>query len=409
MTRIAPGLFEFTNGPVRLSVADVEAKGGELRAWVEVHEAGRRLHYGDYNLRGPRTIASMAAACARATVKLDWNAWLSECCYEAIHDTLEGDPPVELTGEDSAPPGWIVTGLVGSVGATSLVGFGRTGKSLLALAAGLTRCTGNSVWLGLEAERGNVLYVDYEADLATHNWRVRQLTKGAGRPTPRGLYYINPRLPLARAVTSVARRAAEVQATLLIVDSVMLARGGDAFGAETTLALYAALARIGIPSLLVDHRAKHAAENGDEGPYGSVAGFNSMRCAWGTKTIPVGGPEGGGADIRLKNIKANNYGQLPDHAWQLRFTDGNRAARFLTVDPASILKGGEATVTDRIMGALRRVGYAGLSVREIAAEVGAAENTVRALLSKLKARDEAEQLGGRWVASSQNQQEVAPF
>lgn len=405
--RLAPGLFEFNEGDIRLTIADVESKGGELRAWVEVHEAGRRLHYGDYNLRGPRTITSMASACSRARAKIDWPTWLSECCYEAIHDTLEGDPPVELTGESAQPPGWIVQRLVGSVGATSLVGFGRTGKSMIALAAGLARCTGDSVWLGLEAERGNVLYVDYEADLATHNWRVRQLARGAGQPVPRGLFYISPRLPLARAVTAVARRAAEVQASLLIVDSVMLARGGDAFGAESTLALYAALARIGIPSLLIDHRAKHSAESGDEGPYGSVAGFNSMRCAWGTKTIPVGTPEGGGADIRLKNIKANNYGQLADHAWQLRFTDGNRAARFLAVEPATILTGGEATATDRIAGALRRAGMAGCSVKELAAEVGSAENTVRALLSKLKARDLADTVGGRWFTSSG--QEVAPF
>lgn len=405
MTRIAPGLFEFTNGPIRLSIADVEAKGGELRAWVEVHENGRRLHYGDYNLRGPRTITSMAAACARAQTKLDWNAWLSECCYEAIHDTLEGDPPVELSAEDSLPPGWIVTGLVGSVGATSLIGFGQTGKSLLALAAALTVCSGDNGWLGLEADRGSVLYLDWEADEATHRWRIAQLCRGAERSCPRGLHYLRPRLPLARAVTAVARHAAQTSAILLIVDSVMLARGGDAFGAESTLALYAALDRIGIPSLLVDHRSKHSDESGDAGPYGSVSNFNSLRLAWGTRTIPTAD----GADIRLKKVKANYHGALREHAWQLRFTDQNRSARFLAVEPDTILKGGEATVTDRIMGALRRVGYAGLSTREIAAEVGAAENTVRALLSKLKARDEAEQLGGRWVVASQNQQEVAPF
>jgi hypothetical protein len=402
--RLAPGLFEFTEGEVRLTVADVEAKGGELRAWVEVHEAGRRLHYGDYNLRGPRTVASMAQACTRARAKLDWPTWLSECCYEVIHDTLEGDPPVELTGETAQPPGWIVDGLVGSVGATSLIGFGQTGKSLLALASALTVCSGENMWLGLDAPKGTVLFLDWEADEATHRWRISQLCHGAGRGCPRGLHYLRPRLPLARAVTAVARHAAQVGATLLIVDSVMLARGGDAFGAESTLGLYAALDRIGIPALLVDHRSKHSDENGDAGPYGSVSNFNSLRLAWGTKTIPTSD----GADIRLKKVKANYHGNLKEHAWQLRFTDGNRSARFLSVEPATILTGGEATATDRIVGAMRRAGMAGCSVKELAAEVGSAENTVRALLSKLKARELADTVGGRWFTSAPGQ-EVAPF
>lgn len=401
--RLAPGLFEWTQGPIRLTIADVEAKGGELRAWVEVHDAGRRLHYGDYNLRGPRSVTSMASACSRSTAKIDWPTWLGECCYEAIHDTLEGEPPVELSAEDSAPPGWIVERLVGDVGATSLVGFGQTGKSLVALAAACTVCSGEDVWLGLEAPRGVVLYLDWEADEKTHRWRLSQLCRGAGRSCPRGIHYLRPRLPLARCVTAVARHAAQAGATLLIVDSVMLARGGEAFGAESTLALYSALDRIGIPSLLVDHRAKHAAENGDEGPYGSVSNFNSLRLAWGTRTIPTAD----GVDIRLKKVKANYHGRLEDHAWQLRFSDGNRTARFLTVDPATILKGGDASVTDRVLGALRHAGIGGMKAPDLAREVGSSESSVRGLLTRLKQQGKAWTSGGYWMA--QAGQEEAPF
>jgi hypothetical protein len=404
VVKVAAGIFDFTSGTARLSVTDVEAKGGELRAWVEIH-AGKRLHYGDYNLRGPRSVSTMASACSKSAAVKDWAEWLGECCYEVIHDTLEGDPPTELYADASTPPGWIVERLIGDVGATSLVGFGRTGKSLLALASACSICSGDSVWLGLQAERGIVLYLDYEADEKTHRWRLSQLCRGTGRPCPKGLHYLRPRLPLAKTVASVARHAATIGATLIIVDSVMLARGGDAFGAESTLALYAALDRIGLPSLLVDHRAKHAAENGDEGPYGSVAGFNSMRCAWGTRTVPVTD----GADVRLKNIKANNYGALRDHAWQLRFTEHNQAARFNPVEATAVLPGGEATMKDRILGALLAAGYQGMTAKGVAAEVGTSDNGARAVLSVLKRDGSATQVGGRWVAESQSQQEEAPF
>lgn len=399
--RLAPGLFEFTEGAVRLTIADVEAKGGELRAWVEVHEAGRRLHYGDYNLRGPRTVTSMASACARARAKLDWPGWLSECCYEAIHDTLEGDPPVELSDQGSRPSGWIVEALVGDVGATSLVGFGQTGKSLLALACALTVCSGESIWLGLEADRGKVLYLDWEADENTHRWRISQLCRGTGRPCPKGLHYLRPRLPLARTVTSVARHAAQVGASLLIVDSVMLARGGDAFGPEATLGLYAALDRIGIPSLLVDHRAKHSQDTGDQGPFGSVSNFNSLRLCWTTGTTPVSD----GFTLTLKKSKANYHGMLKPHAWDVTFADENRTVRFEGRDALSAP--GEATTTDRILGALRRAGAAGWRAKDLAREVGTSESSVRGLLTRLKAQGRASSIGGVWLLD--DRQEEAPF
>jgi hypothetical protein len=80
----------------------------------------------------------------------------------------------------------------------------------------------------------------------------------------------------------------------------MLARGGgDTYGHEGTLNLYAALAQIGLPALLVDHRAKNA-ENA--GPWGSVINYNSLRLAFSVTTMA----SADGIDIQLKRIKMMN-------------------------------------------------------------------------------------------------------
>jgi hypothetical protein len=183
----------------------------------------------------------------------------------------------------------------------------------------------------------------------------------------------------------------------------MLARGGDAFGPESTLALYAALDRIGIPSLLVDHKSKRADDNGDQGPFGSVSNFNSLRLAWGTRTQPTAD----GADIRLRKVKANYHGALKDHAWQLKFGENNRTARFTAVDATLVLPGGDATTTDKIMGALRRAGMAGQTVKDLAREFSISDATVRARLSELKRQNKADLMGGVWLAD--DMQEEAPF
>ena len=90
MTRLAQGLYETTSGDARVTVADVTAHTGRLDAWIEVHLGTRRLAYGDYNLRGARTVSTLAKSCAEAApqAKVAWLPWLSEALYEAVHDTL---------------------------------------------------------------------------------------------------------------------------------------------------------------------------------------------------------------------------------------------------------------------------------------------------------------------------------
>lgn len=407
MSRLAAGIYETTSGPVRLTITDVTAHTGRLDAWVEVHHGTRRLTFGDLNLRGARTVSTLARSCAEAmpAFKFSWLEWLSEGVYEVVHDTLEGEPPVELTTADALPPGWIVQDLVGDDGATSLVGFGQTGKSMIALAAACTVASGDDVWLGLApVEPGPVLYLDWEASIEPHRWRLAQLCQGANRPAPRGIHHRREALPLHRGVTAIARHAAHLDAKLIVVDSVMLARGGgDTYGHEGTLQLYAALAQIGRPCLLVDHKAKNQ-EGKSEGPWGSVINFNSLRLAWSVSTMA----STTGIDITLKRIKSNYHGRAEDLAWRLAFEDGNRSARFER-STTPMLPGVEASVRDRVMGLLRRVGCAGLSPKELAVEMGVADNTARAHLSLLKRAGLAEQVLGRWLATSQDPQEEAPF
>jgi hypothetical protein len=211
-------------------------------------------------------------------------------------------------------------------------------------------------------------------------------------------------MPLHRIITSVLKDVHRIGAKLVVIDSVMLARGiSDTFGHEGTVGLYAALAQLEVPCLLIDHLSKGSKENGSRSPWGSVINFNSLRILWSCEPTPAIG----GMDLRLHREKANYHGQLDDHAWQVRFTDQNRSATFLPVEPATVLTGGKATLADKILGALRRAGPEGMTLREVAVEVGGAENTVRARLYDLKKTGDADQVGGVWLAD--DRQEVAPF
>ena len=115
----------------------------------------------------------------------------------------------------------------------------------------------------------------------------------------------------------------------------------------------------------------------------------------------------GGADIKLRKVKANYHGNLRPHAWQLRFTDDNREAIFQKVDPLEVLPGGEATAKDRMLGALAAAGDRGMKSKDLAAEIGVTEAVGRAMLSKLKGQGLVFQSGGFWLLD--DRQEEAPF
>jgi len=398
--RLAPGLYQYDDGDARIIIAEVEARGGSLYGLVECWWQGKPIHWGRYDLQGPRTPGSMVKGCLEAAPKGPWAAMCPAVVWDVVHDHLAGDPPVRLRGSPTQPDPWLLDGIVGGVGATSLIGYGESGKSMLALAVALTVSTGRAGFLGVGPRlQGPTLYLDWEADQQTIDHRIGQLCASLHQPPPNDLLYRQERLPLWRSVTALTRHIATEGVRLLIVDSVMLARGGEqsAFSPESTLQLYAALRALGPPALLVDHRTKHG---NDPGPYGSVANLNSLRLAWGVTTTAYRTSTA----MRLRCIKANNLRRPDDQAWELEFFDDDTRARFTPRAANTILAGEDLSLGERIYGLLLEAGLVGMTTTQLAAELGAGDGTVRKALARLDGR--VCKRDGRWMAVVEDRQEV---
>jgi hypothetical protein len=397
-----------------------------LRAWVEIRWTGnvprpRLLHFGTYNLMGSRTVSSIVNGALPAMPKgagkskEDLTEIVSACVYNTVQDLLEGDPAESLAQVEIAEDGderYLLYPLVGATGATSLIAPGGSTKSFIALAAGLSVATGRGKFLSLKPRQtGPVLLLDWEADARTHAERMRALCSPYGIEPPDTLYYRSEKAPLFRSAASLAKIVDELGIAMVIVDSVMLARGGDAMGPEDTIRFYTALRELNRPCFLVDHKSREAVRKGWRGAFGSVVNDNSARLQWEIDAVEDNGPDD--LAIKISQSKRNNVGKLSPMAFQIHFDNGKtmlEGVTFRAIDPTSVA-GFHSTgqsASDEILSELKLAMDDGMTVNELAAATGKSANQIRARLAELLKQSRVEKREGkrghRWYAAGWDQQ-----
>lgn len=395
--RHTSGRWDWTHETgVRLIFDNITPHRDGLKAWIEIRLGDDDpLVYGTKDLRGARTVTDVVRDCTAAypRIKVDWRELIAGCILRIIRHAAEGDPPLRLSEVTvEREHRWLLRPLVANTGVTSLIGWGGSLKSILALAAAATIASGDNRYIGgIDPHRtGPVLYLDWEADKETHHERLAALCKHHRTPLPDNIMYRQEALPLYQSAGALERRVAAEGIMFGVVDSVMMARGGDAMGPEETVRLYQAARQIGIPWLFVDHVTK-ASKFGDgtNGAYGSIVNENLARLQWQIVAAP---PQA--SAVRMKLHKANNVGRVPDQAFSVDFDDTARtiSIRRRGLDEVEVQ---ETPVRERIMQHLAVVDRAGATRGEIAEALGADGQVISNTLSRMKGR-EARLIDGRW-------------
>lgn len=386
-----------------------------LTAYVLVHRisnvpAPTVLAHGRYDLMSSRTVPSLTrAAEAVAQDKYPFAALLTQATLELVMDHLDEDPPVDLTHITEPPVKWLLRPLIGGTQATSILAPGGTGKSVLTLSAALTVATGRSGYLGLKPLiSGPVLYLDWEADAETHAERMRGICAGAKQPVPEPgkVFYRASRGQLRQSADSVAGLVAKEGVVMLVVDSVMLARQGDAFGPQDTTDLFAALRHIGVPSLLVDHKSREAIRKGWKGAYGSVVNDNSLRLSW--EVVAETAMPGGGKALRFENVKHNNVRKQTDLGFEFAWENDDND-HLISVDIRQVAAGNvvalpEAggTQAEQILTVIVRADRAGMSIAELVDETDIRDASVRSRLAALRKEGRIAKVGDRWYSAEES-------
>lgn len=244
-------------------------------------KSGITLNLNDYQARTKlaKTLAS------DFTDLLPWG----EILEYVVHETLRRYRSIGLPDDmDTAPEirciEYAVEKLLPRNLPTTIYAPGGRGKSIFAdfLAVlyqyGLTAPGG----LPFISRQGNVLYLDYEAELELHRRYIEAIKAGMGISEHRQMRYLNCDTPITAIISELRDLVKTDDIELVIIDSQMAATAGGLKGitdAQIASEYYNCLHSLHCTTLTIDHVSKDAMKFGDttSSPYGSVVKYNRAR------------------------------------------------------------------------------------------------------------------------------------
>ena len=236
------------------------------------------IHHARINLVSTRSRAELAKhlAVRAGAQSLDWSQVIEYACRETVLAYRAGAPAILLRDAPEPEAGaFVLPPLLLARMPTLIFGDGGSGKSMLALAAGLTIHTGRPVLGIAPSETMRVGFLDWEMDAAEHRARARGLL---GEESD--LVYVPCARPLADDVDRLRRIIRQHGIGYVVVDSVALACDGPPEAAEVAGRFFGALRELGLGSLLV----AHVNRSGDtDRPFGSAFWHNGARLTWYAK------------------------------------------------------------------------------------------------------------------------------
>ena len=281
----------------------------ELTVSTSRAPAAGLLRQGNFNVSSPVTRSQWEKALDQRLPEVDWYGAMEQLCALSLKRWRDGEPVQDLAtvqGRSGVPfllPPFVVEGAT-----TVLFAEGGTGKSLLALAMGVSIATGIDILDSTATRLGPVLYLDWEWDAESHAERLKAICAGVDIAPPTNLiHYRHEVAPIWEAAPAIRRIVAELGIVFVVIDSLGFARGGEPESADLTLKTFAALRTFGVPILCLDHVAKNAADK--RYSFGSVYTTNAARMTWRADAVKTEGESR--IKIGMSNQKANGRFQKP--------------------------------------------------------------------------------------------------
>ena len=220
---------------------------------------------------------------------LNWGDMLETVCISTKKEFRKGEPLFTVGNLPSRErPKHRLYPLLLEAEANLIFGSGGSGKSKFADLLSLLIQSGES-YCGLKPIQGNVLYLEYETCKEELDETIKMLTRGMpayGEDVNISYRYCSQ--PLWTDVPELLKKIAECDASIVVIDSVGSACGGEPESAEVVLNYFMALRALKVTTLSIDHVA-HKAEGR---PFGSVYKINNARSVWELKKIQEPGESG---------------------------------------------------------------------------------------------------------------------
>ncbi len=286
------------SGSTTFRFSDVEyIRRSEVNAFVEVtihvsiEEVKDIVQYsGRLNLASISGREGFARALTRiAKNKQEFDSFLSASIVEVNRAIARQPRMINLC---DAPPKmnqqWMLEPFILDNAPNILFGEGGGGKTFVALRWLLSIATGIP-FLEAKPTRPRVcLFLDYEDDAAEGNDRIQKLcgSKTISAPDLELLqknikYFAAQGVPLHDLIPTLKEKIIEERIEFILIDSALMACGGEPEKAESAGRFFNSLAKLGVTTLTIAHETK--SENHDH-VFGSIFWRNCTRNMWNAQS-----------------------------------------------------------------------------------------------------------------------------
>ena len=349
------------------------------------------LHWSRINLASASGRQTVGKSLEDSHPGEQWRAMLDRSCQLVAREYRKGEPAVALEATLPSEHRWLVEPWIPLGEITVLFGDGGAGKSLLALALGVSGVLGHGLggpWR--VADVSHVLYLDWESDRQTHAERLWALTAGLEQTPPGAILHRRLLRPLTDELASVKGDVDRHHPDLIVADSLGAACGPEPETADAAVRTLMGLRELPATKLVIAHVSKASADQSRSRPFGSVYVNNLARSVIEARRQDDG-EDAGSFSLSLYHRKSN-YGRLAsasaltfefgfDNKITVKRTDPDLASAGLQPQILEALKRGAKTVTD------------------LHEETGAGEASLRVVLGRLENRNKVMRLdmvsGGR--------------
>ncbi len=319
---------------------------------------------------------------------LPWADMLKYCYLDCIRQFRKGEPIVLLdtSKADITPPVYILKPFLLEELPTIIFGDRGSLKSQFALLlcqmAEWPQACENSLGLTLPEEKHKVVYLDWETGEKTTLWQLRRLQEGMNFPHIT-MSYRRCRRPLAQDIAEITKYLLPLNASILIIDSLGPACGGNLNETQPALEFFSALASIKMTALILAHTAKNP-ETKRRSTFGSSFFENEAR-----NIFEAQASQEPGSDIAYLGLYHRKpppfHGYTPSLCFKFEFSP--TAATVSREDIADIPDLAEkVSMKARLTNVMKRAGRL-LTISELLNEMGLDEEkhaSVKAALNKEK-------------------------
>ncbi len=392
------GGYQFTWGPEKLIIQvnrlHLHTDGRITAELLICNEENKPIYPPtDINFKADRTRSSLAKTLVALDETRPWVDIINQLSLLVVDTARKGEPVRELwTGEDVPDLEYLINPILIKGVPTVIFGDKGVAKSNISLVFYLCLTLpwfDNELGLGVPSKSVKTLILDYELPGYIAQRNLKKLVEGMSLEVDVPLYHRRCSAPLADDIEQVASHIADLNAEVLIIDSLARACGGELNKTEPANDFFEALDKLNVTSLILAQTSKNE-ETQRKSIYGNALFTYYARSIW--ELCKSDTLRDDVLDVALFHRWANLTKLHKDMGFRFNFNGIHTTVTSEAVSIAEFV--GKVNVQKAILDILKR---GALPVEAIAKSLGKETSNVSPLLTKLKTKGSIVNLGsGLW-------------